>query len=99
MNGVVRLIRWFKIESSFGALHEAKMDPGWYTPLVEFWHREMYKPVGLFYFEVVAAALILYAVWRLRPFKVQQVKPRGKPARSGLASSVRPVPSRSGVRR
>lgn len=99
LHGVIRLLRWFKIESSFGALHEAKMDPGWETPFLEFWRRELYKPEWLFYFEAVVAALILYAVWRLRPFKVQKLKPRGTSVRSGLASNVRPVPSKSGVRR
>src|SRR5690554_5444569 len=32
---IVRLLRWFKYESTFGALGE-KVDTGWQTPLFEF---------------------------------------------------------------
>ena len=89
--GMVRLARWFKFESSTYVTE--KEDPGWTTSLLEFWDRSQYKPAWLFYFEVVVVVLILYGVWRFRPFKIQKLKPRSASPRKGMASGVRPMPS------
>jgi hypothetical protein len=99
LHGVVRLVRWFKMESTFGALYNEKIDPGWQTPLLDFWDRALYKPSWLFYFEVIVAVFILYGVWRFRPFKVQKRAPRRVDGRRGLAGGVRPAATGSGVRK
>ncbi len=95
---IVRLLRWFKYESTFGALGE-KVDTGWQTPLFEFWHWHLYNPRVLLYMEAVSTILILYLVWRFRPYKAQKPSSRTFASKKGLASSVRPVQKRSEAHR
>ena len=97
VHGTVRLARWFKLEST--TYVREKIDTGWQTPLIEFWKRELYNPGWLFYFELAVAGIILYMMYRLRPFRVQKYKPRGNAPRKGLASSgVRFSAARAGRR-
>jgi hypothetical protein len=97
LHGIVRLARWFKLESTFMT---DKVDVGWDTPLFTFWDRGVYKPTWLFYFELVAAILIVVGVVRLRPFTAQKTGMRKPVQTKGMAGMVRPpAANRSGVRK
>ncbi len=76
---VVNLARWFRENSSMKALAEdgRPMDaPTWQTPLLEFWKRDAYDPSWVVWLEVVAVALIVFAVWRYRPMRVKRTRKR-----------------------
>jgi len=77
----VRLVKWFKLNTTM-YWHD-KVDPGWQTPLQRFWDRAEYNPLWLFYAEVIVAVLMLAAMLRYRPMKVQRIKPRREPVRKG----------------
>lgn len=71
---IVAVTRWFKEQSSMKALQEdgRPVDaPEWTTPFFEFWNRELYTPPWLVWVEVVAAVLIVIAVFRFRPMRIQ----------------------------
>ena len=76
---VVNVAKWFKANSSMKALRPdgtpAEVET-WNVPYFEFWQTELYDPKGLWMFEAVVAVLILGAMWRYRPMKVQTKRVR-----------------------
>ncbi len=71
---VLNLAKWFKTNSSMKALRKdgTPIDaPEWTMPYFEFWKRELYNPNWIWMTEAVLAVLILGAMWRYRPMKVQ----------------------------
>lgn len=99
LHGLVRLTRWFKLESTFTFMSD-KADPGWNTPVFAIWDREVYNPPWLFYLEATVAILIVAGVIRYRPFAAQKSRPREAAPRKGMASQVRPLDRpRSGGKR
>jgi hypothetical protein len=81
--GIVRMANWFKTESQMAWREEERVDPGWSTPLIEFWRTELYSPGWVFYFEVVAVIFFFYMVSRLRPVRPQKPKLAPPPKRPG----------------
>ena len=76
---VVRVAGWFKDQSTMKrarGLANASYDPGWTTPYVEFWRRELYTPKGLIYLEIVFAIIILVLMVRIRGIGVQKRRKR-----------------------
>jgi len=79
MHVVVYLIvggtRWFKESSSMKALRDdgkPEDTPEWGTPLIEFWETVDYDPQWLWKAEIFCLILILLAMWRYRPMKIQR---------------------------
>lgn len=64
------VVKWFKLNTTM--YFNERTDPGWGTPLVEFWARSEYSPSWLFWAELVALVLMLAAMIRMRPMKIQQ---------------------------
>ena len=63
----------FKRASSFKALAaDREADATWTTPLLRFWELDKYDPAWISKFEMVAIAIIVYLVWKLRPMKIQK---------------------------
>ena len=97
-------IIWFKMSTTM--YFNEKVDPGWQTPLAQFWKREDYSPSWLFYMELVFVVLVLLAMFRYRPMKTQKIRAARErlktgqvPAslregRSGGRPPVRPRPPR-----
>lgn len=71
---IVAFLRWFKEQSEADPIKAGLVTYDWGTPMSKFWVREEYHPEFLFYMEVVFAVLILAAVLRFRPMKVQNVR-------------------------
>ena len=72
----VRLVRWFRLSTI--PHYEEIVDPGWQTPLVEFWDRALYIPEWIFYAEGIAVLLMIWAMIRYRPIKTQRFPERRK---------------------
>lgn len=68
---VTALVAWFRRESSSEFLAGREF-VNWSTPLLRFWDREAYEPIGIFYFEVAALVCITVLVLKMRPMKVQR---------------------------
>lgn len=77
----IQMVKWFKLNTMM-YWHD-KIDPGWQTPLKRFWDRAEYNPEWLFYLEVLAAVLMVAAMIRYRPMKVQRIRPRREETRKG----------------
>lgn len=79
----VRMVAWFKGETSLRALHETGEDlmPDWTTPFIQFWNRDLYQPRWLVYLELAFVVIILGLVWRFRPIfiKPKRQKTAGPP--------------------
>lgn len=76
---VVRVTRWFKENSSMRALREdgKPIDaPEWTTPWIAFWDETQYDPQWIYYMEIVFCVLVVIAVFRFRPMKVQRNRER-----------------------
>ncbi len=78
---ITRVAAWFKDQSSmkraFGTQNVEA--PDWQNPWLTFWDRTAYHPDWLFWFEIVAAVLIVPLVWRFRPMRVRR-RPQKKPS-------------------
>jgi len=83
LHGLVLTVRWFNKESQMKFLVEEKTDPGWTTPLLEFWDRSQYNPEWIIYLEGAFLLGIILLVIRMRPMKVQKVKPKPPPRKPG----------------
>lgn len=79
--GFMHIIVWcitngaaaFKRASSFKALaSDRENDATWTTPLLRFWEMDKYDPHWIARVEMVAVALIIILVYRLRPMKIQK---------------------------
>ncbi len=87
---VVKIIRWFKMESSFEAIG-AKTDPGWGIPWMHFWKHDLFNPHWLVYLELAFMVIFVYFVWKLRPMRIQKIRERGAARKPGAGKSgVRP---------
>lgn len=67
----IRVTKWFKLSTTM--YFEEKIDPGWQTPLVRFWARDLYNPGWIFYVEAALVVLAIVAMIRYRPMKVQKL--------------------------
>lgn len=68
---LVALASWFQFESQVAAPKD-KIRMTWTTPLDLFWQRDLYDPTSLFYFEIVAALVIMGLVIKFRPMAIQR---------------------------
>jgi hypothetical protein len=86
---LVGFTAWFKDQSSMKRAFDTKsfVKPDWGTPLLQFWDRAAYKPAWLVYVELVFVVLILYAVWRYRPMRIQRQRkhPVNSPGKKNFA--------------
>lgn len=75
--GVVVFASWFKDQSTMkrarGLLGQ-DYNPGWKTPILEFWNRKQYDPQWLFYFEIVLLLVLVFLVWKYRPLRARRPK-------------------------
>ena len=84
------LAGWFKDQSTMKraqGLQGQSFNPGWTTPWLEFWKRNLYEPHWLLYLELVAVGGIVFLMWRYRPFRIQTrgrraAPPKKKPTRA-----------------
>jgi hypothetical protein len=84
------LVRWFKMNTVMHALEKDVADPGWHTPLIQFWNQAAYTPSWIYYLELVAFIFFICLVLYLRPMKIQKVKERAiHPARSDVRPAYR----------
>lgn len=87
--GVVYLAAWFKDQSTMkrarGVIGE-DFNPGWKTPLIEFWDRSQYTPSWLVYVEIVFLVAIAVLMWRYRPIRTQQRKSKTPPSKKVSAA-------------
>ena len=90
MHGVLKLIRWFRVESQMKWRVEERTDPGWQTPLTNFWESELYKPGWIFYFEIGMVVFFIFLMLRYRPMKTQRPGPQRKMLRKGQVPQLRP---------
>lgn len=67
----IRALNWFQIASSEMANDPG---PGWTTPRVEFWNKELYNPEWLIYMELGFCAVILVVVYFFRPLYIKPPK-------------------------
>ncbi|NJL73120.1 MAG: hypothetical protein HC888_17025 [Candidatus Competibacteraceae bacterium] len=58
MYTLVIIARWFKEQSSMKALHDPERAPDWQTPLIAFWQKDEYNPVGVYYAELVFVVVV-----------------------------------------
>jgi hypothetical protein len=66
-------------------LEQDKTDPGWTTPLIEFWDRTQYYPAWTFYFEAVVLVGLMVMMWRIRPMVTQRIRARREQLTKGIA--------------
>jgi len=86
---IVLVAGWFKDQSTMKrarGLVGANYNPGWETPWLEFWNRELYNPMWLFYFEIVVAVVVLVLMVRIRGIGVQRKKRRKIPPSKKVAA-------------
>lgn len=87
IHGFTRLTAWYSehtaVENSLIGVEPE--NPGWTTPLAEFWNKSQYSPEWIFYVELALLCVITYIVWRYRPIRPQKLKPRAEPVRKGIA--------------
>ncbi len=70
----VAALLWFKVKTVMHAIDQERLNPGWKTPLVEFWDRHAYIPSWIFYLEVFVFLCFTGLVLYRRPLGVQKVK-------------------------
>jgi hypothetical protein len=106
INVIIRLVRWFAINSSMKALRDdgtSPDDPGWTAPLIEFWDHTAYNPGWIIWIELALAVIIIGLVIRYRPMKVQKKRkwtykekqkppyPGARPGTYGTGAQQRPA--------
>lgn len=68
LGGVVRLLSWFRAETSFQAVGDRETHSSFTTPLsMDFWRMELYAPQWVFFLEIAIAIGFLYVVMVIRP--------------------------------
>lgn len=97
---LTRAAAWFKDQSSMKRAFDIQVKgPDWSTPWLQFWNVDLYSPYELIYVEIVAALIIIFLVWRLRPLRVKRRQaPPSKKADQYLRSRQAPMPGRGGQR-
>jgi hypothetical protein len=100
IGGIIRFLVWFKEETQMDWADNLPKDSlSWTTPWLEFWNRKLYEPVGLFYFELAAALVIIFLVFKLRPMKTQKAKKKPTASQNSKRSSTTSVrPAKGGKR-
>ncbi len=88
MYTMVIIAKWFKEQSSMKALHDPERAPDWQTPLIAFWQKDEYNPVGVYYTEMAFVLVVFYLVYRFRPPKFKR-KPKRQAAQD-RSKSARP---------
>ena len=87
---IVLVTGWFVDQSTMkrarGLVGE-NYNPGWRIPLLEFWNRELYNPVWLFYAEIVVAVFVFVLMVRLRGIGVQRKKRKKVPPSKKVAAA------------
>lgn len=76
---ILTAARWFKENSSMKALRADGVPadaPTWKMPYFDFWNTAVYDPQWIWKAEIVVAIIVLIAMWRLRPMKVQSKRVR-----------------------
>ncbi len=81
--GAVRFLAWFRDASKFRYWETSVEDLKFTTPLANFWMRDQYVPVALFYVECVALAIIVFIVVYFRPMNLGRNKYKGNEERHG----------------
>jgi hypothetical protein len=78
MGALVRFAAWFKDQSSMKRAFDTRdfVPPDWTTPWLEPWKLEGYEPRWVAYLEIIFAVLILAAVLRYRPMRIQNQRSR-----------------------
>lgn len=67
---IVVLTKWFKEVSSFDRARGQESAPlEWQTPLTDFWIKEEYYPVWIYYAEIVLVFVIVGLVFKYRPMR------------------------------
>ena len=90
MHFLLRVIRWFRTESQMKMLADERVDPGWQTPLTQFWDKSLYKPEWVLYFEIGMVVLFVLLMIRYRPMKTQRLGPKRESVRKGQVPRLRP---------
>ncbi len=83
---VAIIAAWFKDQSTMKRardLLDADYNPGWTTPLLEFWNRKEYNPEWLIFFEVGLLALVFFLMWRYRPMQKRKPKKKAPAKKTG----------------
>lgn len=76
----VKIVVWFQSSTQMErAFDREKLVETWGTPLLDFWDRSKYDPTWIFYTEAVFVFLFCVLVFRMRPYKVQKIKPKAAP--------------------
>lgn len=96
LGGVVRFFAWFRDNTQMEWREEYKEVTTWQTPWTAFWNRQLYEPQWLFWVEVGFAVLILAAMIRYKPMKVQKIGPKREVIHKG--GKPRYVPKKPGAR-
>ncbi len=88
IHGAVAFGSWYRQESTFRVLADGTrtVEADWGTPLVEAWTRELYRPEWLFYVEAALVVAIIVCMYRYRPLRVQQPKPKSASRPAGRYS-------------
>jgi len=73
---VVRVARWFNLNSQMTWRDQDRVDSGWATPLVQFWDRTLYSPEWIVYVELGMVLLMVFMMYRIRPMKTQKAAPK-----------------------
>ena len=88
LHGAIHLVcllaAWFKDQSSMKHAFDAigrDYNPGWTTPIVEFWDRKQYDPWWLLYFEIVLAVAVFVLMWKFRPLQMRRPRKKAPPAK------------------
>lgn len=89
MHFLVAMTKWFKEQSSFDRAFDRKSEVlSWTTPWVEFWQKELYSPVWIYYAEIVTGIIIILLVLRFRPLRFgKRKKKKPAPKKKGMQNS------------
>ncbi len=76
---IVRVAAWFKDQSTMKrarGLDSESYNPGWETPWLEFWNKDLYTPHWLMYFEIAVAVILFGFMLKYRGIGTQRRKGR-----------------------
>jgi hypothetical protein len=78
---VVATASWFKDQSTMKRARDLVGDdynPGWSTPIPDFWNVDAYNPHWLIYFEGVMIFVIIALMWKYRPLRMKRPKKKAE---------------------
>jgi hypothetical protein len=74
---------WFRENTAMHAVSDAaKINPGWETPILNFWEIKHYHPQWLYKFELAVLVVMLLGMWRYRPMVVRKTKKKAPPKKT-----------------